>query len=272
MLALWLSLSLSAPPPIPSDAECPALPSLATSRFPFQAGEKLDYEIDMLGGIKLGTVEMEVDAPEHVGGDLVLPIRAHAQGDGFIASIGKLKSDAKSWVRIHDLHPTRYREDYTERAGAYWTDVQFPAPGQPCKVHFSFGQPGGVGERTVACGSDVLDVLGSFYFARGLDLQIGQPLCFDLYGSRHVWRVWGTVAGRETKKTPAGKFDTLRLTGHAGWIGPKDDRKDEVIDLSVWLTDDARHLPVASVAGFGFGPIRAAITGMGGAHRTENDR
>ena len=185
-----------------------------------------------------------------------------------MASIGKLKSDATSWLRIHDLHPFRYREDYTERSGSYWTDVRFPEAGQPCRVHFAFGQPGGNGERTVACGNDVLDVLGAFYLVRGLDLQVGQPMCFDLYGSRHVWRIWGTVATRESKTTPAGKFATLRLSGHAAWLGPR----EQVLDLSVWLTDDSRHLPVASVAGFGFGPVRAALTGMGGPKRNESDR
>jgi hypothetical protein len=81
MLGLWISLVLTAPPPAPSDAQCKALPAQSTSRLPFQAGERLDYDIDLIGGIKVGTVEMEVMPPDRVAGELVLPIRAHAKGD-----------------------------------------------------------------------------------------------------------------------------------------------------------------------------------------------
>jgi hypothetical protein len=269
MFGLWLSLTLAAPPPPPSDAECKALPALATSRLPFQAGEKLDYDIDLIGGIKVGAVEMEVRPPERIGADLLLPIRAHAKGDGLVASIGKLESDATSWLRIHDLHPVRYREDYSERGAKYWTDVSFTEPGKPCRIHFTFGQPNGGGERTLACGSDGLDVLGAFYLMRGLEFQLGQPLCFDMYGTRHVWRVWGNVVKRESITTPAGQFVTLRLQGYAASSGPK----EQTLDLSVWLTDDSRHLPVESVAGFSIGPVRAVLTGLGGdAKRSDNDR
>jgi len=268
MLALWLSFALAAPHPAPSDAECKALPAQAASRLPFQAGEKLDYDIDLIGGIKVGSVEMEVGTPERLEGDLLLPIRAHAKGDGLVASIGKLESNATSWLRMHDLHPLRYREDYSERGSKFWTDVGFSEPGKPCRIHFTFGQPNGSGERTFACGSDGLDVLGAFYLMRGLEFQLGQPLCFDLYGTRHIWRVWGSVAKRETITTPAGTFVTLRLTGYAASSGPN----EQTLDLSVWFTDDARHLPVESVAGFSIGPVRAVLSGLGGPKRSDNDR
>jgi len=269
MLSIWLSIALAAPPPPPGDAECKGLPALAASRLPFQAGEKLDYEIDLIGGIKVGTVEMEVQPPEGTDGDRLLPIHAHAKGNGLVASIGKLESNATSWLRMHDMRPRRYREDYSERGAKYWTDVNFTEAGKACRIHFTFGQPNGGGERTFACGGDALDVLGAFYLMRGLDFQLGQRLCFDIYGTRHVWRVWGTVARRESITTPAGTFVTLRLSGYAATAGPK----EQPIELSVWFTDDSRHLPVESVAGFGIGPVRAVLTGLGGASkRGENDR
>ena len=48
---------------------CQALPPLVPSRLPFQAGEKLDYDIDLIGGIKVGTVgtlERILFGPAHV--------------------------------------------------------------------------------------------------------------------------------------------------------------------------------------------------------------
>src|SRR5581483_5120277 len=158
MHGLLTALVLTAAPSAPTDAECAPLPAQAAGRLPFQAGEKLDYEIDLLGGLKIGTVEFEVQPPERIGSELLLPIRAHAAGDGFVASIGKLESNATTWLRIHDLLPVRYREDYTERGGHYWTDVHF-TQASPCRVQFAFGQPNGSGEKSFPCGSEALDLI-----------------------------------------------------------------------------------------------------------------
>jgi hypothetical protein len=82
-------------------------------------------------------------------------------------------------------------------------------------------------------------------------------LCFDLYGARHVWRVWVSVAGREEIVTPAGHFHTLEL---AGYVARADDIKD-MHEIHVWMTDDERHLPVAGMGDLDFGPMRALLTG-----------
>ena len=263
VLALFLAAS---PAAVPKDSECAALPSLAGSRLPFAAGEKLDYDVDLLGGLKIGTVEMEVRPPERQHGSLLLPVEAHAAANGLAAAIGRVQSDATTWLRIHDLHPVHYREDYTQPDGTYWTEVTFPAT-RPHQIHFNFSQPNGKGERIFPYGNDVLDVVGAFYLLRALAPKLGDHLCFDVYGSRHVWRVWGDVSTREPISTPAGTFSTLRLSGHAVRM----DKQEAVREMYLWLTDDARHLPVASMGDLEIGPLRALLTGMG-SKRSENDR
>lgn len=266
MLRVVLTALLAATPTVPSDADCPALPGLVGSRLPFRAGEKLDFDIDLLGGLKIGSVEMEVEPPERQHGLLILPIKAHAISNGVAAAIGHVESRATSWLRIHDLHPVHYREDYSQPDGSYWTDVSFSVA-RPHQIRFRFGQPNGTGDRAFPYGSDALDVVGAFYLLRALAPKLGDKLCFDVYGSRHVWRVWGEVSTRESIATPAGSFATLRLSGHAAPL----DRKEHVREIYLWLTDDARRLPVASMGDLEIGPLRALLTGMG-ERRTETDR
>jgi hypothetical protein len=265
-LAASLALWLSANPAVPKDAECAALPALPGSRLPFGAGEKLDYDVDLLGGVKIGTVEMEVGKPEKQNGRTLLPIVAHAAANGLAAAIGQVKSDATTWLSIHDLHPVHFREDYTQPDGSYWTDVSFP-PARPHQIHFNFSQPNGKGERNFAYANDALDVVGAFFLLSALEPKLGDHLCFDVYGARHMWRVWGEVTTREPISTPAGTFSTLRLSGHAARL----DKLEMVREMYLWLTDDARHLPVASMGDLEIGPLRALLTGMG-SKRAETDR
>lgn len=262
----WLVFWLAAPPPVPKDAECAPLPPVTGSRLPFIAGEKLDYDVDLLGGLKIGTVEMEVESPAREHGTVLLPIRAHAAANGLAAAIGRVQSDATTWLGIHDLHPVRYREDYTQPDGTYWTQVSF-AQAPAHQIRFTFSQPNGKGERTFPYGNDALDVVGAFYLLRALAPRLGDHLCFDVYGSRHVWRVWGDVSTREPIATPAGTFATVRLSGHAVRL----DKPEVLREMYLWLTDDARHLPVASMGDLEIGPLRALLTGMG-SRRGQTDR
>ncbi len=268
MSALALALWLAATPTIPRDADCAALPPLPGSRLPFHAGDKLDYDVDLLGGLRIGTVEMEVHAPERGerGHGTLLPISAHAAAEGLVSTLGKVTSDATTWLDIHDLHPTHYREDYTQPDGKYWTEVTFPAA-RPRQIHFTFSQPNGTGERALPYANDALDVVGAFFYLRALHPQLGDHLCFDVYGSRHAWRVWGDVNTREPISTPAGTFATVRLSGHAARL----DKPEMVREMYLWLTDDDRHLPVASMGDLEIGPLRALLTGLGG-RRTQTDR
>ncbi len=255
---LSLVLSLSASPSYPPDPHCGPLPALEHRRLPFRADEKLYYEVDLLGGIKVGRVMLETLPPKRVGGTLAMPVHATAESTTSLPALGKITSSATTQLRVHDLHPFQYREDYEQSDGKYWTEVTF-SPSRPHQIRFKFGQPNGTGERAYPYANDALEVVGAFYLVRSLDLSIGKSLCFDLYGARHVWRVWGVVAGREDIVTPAGHFKTIELSGYTA----RADQQKDSHEVHVWMTDDDRHLPVAGMGDLDFGPLRALLTGMG---------
>jgi hypothetical protein len=256
LVALGLLLAGIPSPSYPNDAHCGPLPAAKRERLPFRAGEKLFYDVDFLGGIKVGRVTIETLPPRRIGGTLAMPVHAEAESTGVIQSVGKVQSSATSNLRVHDLHPFQYREDYSWSDGKYWTEVTFSSA-RPHQIRFKYGQPNGTGDRAYPYANDALEVVGAFYLVRSLDLSMGKGLCFDLYGARHVWRVWGSVAGREEIVTPAGHFHTLEL---AGYVARVDDIKD-MHEIHVWMTDDERHLPVAGMGDLDFGPMRALLTG-----------
>ena len=82
-----------------------------------------------------------------------------------------------------------------------------------------------------------LDTLSSVYYLRTLALDAGKPPSLHVFsGKPHVLDV--EVQARETIEVPAGKFQTIR-------VEPKSAGSSLVgKNLILWLTDDARKIPV----------------------------
>jgi hypothetical protein len=247
-------------PPIPSNAQCHPLPALPAHRFPIRAGERLDYDIDFLGGVKVGTVTILVEPPVAEDGGVVLPISVHALSNEFFSKFGRVDSTAKSYLRPRDLRPVRYHEDFVDAERHYSTDVLFPVSG-PHVVKTHFVNPTASGDRVFPFANDALDVLSTFFVLRSLDLRVGESLCFDVYGTRTLWRVWGKIEGREALSTAAGNFKTFRMNGIAARLNAPKIRRQ----IYLWISDDAQRLPIAAVGELDVGPMRALLSGVGTA-------
>ena len=86
------------------------------------------------------------------------------------------------------------------------------------------------------------DVLSAIYFIRTKPLEIGKS--FDIYigdGGR-VYTIPVKVVQRKRMNTVLGRVDALRV--NAELFGPQRLMEDEKGEFSLWVTDDARHIPV----------------------------
>jgi hypothetical protein len=86
----------------------------------------------------------------------------------------------------------------------------------------------------------VADTLGAFAKLRFMNVGVGQSAQIAVSDGRRSAQVKVTAQEREGIKTPAGMYQTIRYTADLmnGVVYP---RKGEVF---LWLTDDARRLPV----------------------------
>jgi hypothetical protein len=87
------------------------------------------------------------------------------------------------------------------------------------------------------------DVLSAIYFIRTKPLEVGKS--FDIYigDGGHVYTIPVTVVQRKRMKTVLGRVDALRV--NAELFGPQRLIEDEKGEFSLWVTDDARHIPVS---------------------------
>jgi len=93
------------------------------------------------------------------------------------------------------------------------------------------------------------------YLLRQLPLKAGMPVCFDAYGIRRIWRVWGVVQKPEHVSLPVGEFDAWHLVGQAARLDLPNARRE----IHVWISDDSRRLPLAALGTIDLGVVRATL-------------
>jgi hypothetical protein len=103
---------------------------------------------------------------------------------------------------------------------------------------------------------NVLDVLSSLYYVRSLPLEVGKSFTIDVHSGEKTWPLVVNVIKREKIKVKAGKFmcyrvePVLRERGIFISKGKK---------LEVWLTADARHVPVLMRSEIFIGHVSAEL-------------
>jgi hypothetical protein len=249
--AALLSVALAAEP-------C-GVPAPAGDDRPWRTGESLTFDLDVLGVVKTGTLQLSVERP--MSGGRIVPLRARARTTSAVANLKRFTGVALSWIEAATLLPERYRDETDEDGARKVSDTRLLPRGPEVVIEQQLG------DRRVRTraprGGEVLDPLSALARLRAARLEPGDRFCFDLVANRRLWRLEGTVAGKTEKvDTPAGRFDTLRVDA----VARRTDKPDAPArPVHVWLSRDARRLPVAIVSEVDVGPVRATLSGVRGA-------
>lgn len=237
------------PKPIPGDAECTPLP-LQKGALAFEPGERLEFTLDAMGA-EAGKMTLRVLRPKKGQ----LPVEVSAETNTFFSKVRKVKGEGTSYLNPKTLRPTRYYEDATENDVRRTADVTFsPATKQ---VLAAYTVKGRASKKTFRAANGAYDVAGAIYALRQLPFKEGMKVCFDAYGIRRLWRVFGKVEAREQVTSPLGVFHAWHLVGEAVRIDAPQVRRE----IHVWITDDERRLPLAAVGVIDLGAVRATLTG-----------
>jgi hypothetical protein len=249
--AALAALSLAAAP------AC-GLPPLAPGERPWRAGESLGYDLDVLGVVKAGTVQLAVE-PAMSGGKVV-PLRARARTSPAVANLKPFAGVALSWIDAATLLPERYRDEADEGGVRKVSDAKLMPARPELVIEYRYGT--NAGKTTYPRDREVLDALSTIYYLRAARLSPGDRFCFDLVANRRFWRLEGTVASStERVETPAGRFETIRVDAKTR----RADRPEEKPrPVHLWLGTDARRLPVAMVSEVDVGPVRLSLASIRG--------
>jgi hypothetical protein len=104
-------------------------------------------------------------------------------------------------------------------------------------------------------GADVVDTLSVVYYLRSRELVEGTPFCFELYHRRKLWRVTGTVAGREVVRAPGGAHVAQRLEAELRPVVGKNPPRP----VTAWISADDDRVPVLVKTPDGVGSIEVRL-------------
>lgn len=115
--------------------------------------------------------------------------------------------------------------------------------------------------KTDPIGPKTYDSLSIIYYIRSLDLEPGKTVHLDIYDAKRVWKGEVKVLRREEVSTPMGRFKTVVVQPV---LRSPDGKPPRAGDMTVWLTDDERRIPVMMTTKAKLGKITATLAG--GSH------
>ncbi len=216
----------------------------------FKVPEKFIYDLTW-GGIKAGTASLELTND----GDRV-KIVSTAQSAGWVSvfytvddRIESILSHNPSFSSIGQ--PVRYRIKIRE--GKHRRDKEVVFDRSNNKANYRDYLKNEKKEFDVP--PSVFDPISSFYYLRTLKLTVGEPVYVTIFDSKKVWNVEVQVLRRERVTLPTGTFNTIVV---------KPNMKSEGIfyrkgEIFIWLTDDAKRIPVQLQTKVAVGHITATL-------------
>jgi uncharacterized protein DUF3108 len=237
------------------------VPPLADGPRPWRTGETLVYDLEVLGMVKAGLLELAVERP--MSGGRIVPLRARAKTISSVANVKRFAAVGLSWIDATTLLPERYRDEADEDGTRKISDAKLVPAGPEVVIEYQYGDRKGKNAYPRATAAEVLDPLSTLAFLRAARLSPGDRICFGFVANRRFWKLEGSVAAKAEKvDTPAGKFDTLRVDASARRVDRPEDRPRPI---HLWFSRDARKLPVAMVSEIDLGPVSATLSAIRGA-------
>lgn len=224
-------------------------PPATLASYPFAVGEQLSYSAK-LGFLTLGSGSLEVRAVDTLRGVESFHLRFRLEGKTIFYSLDDI---LESWVGVADFTSRRFRQDFTEQDKRKLRQFDiYPDSGYSREL----GR-----DTTLAAPSAPLDDAAFFYFIRITPLEVGKKYIYQRYFRKEKNPVTIDVLKRETMELPDGsKVPCLVL--HPVLDVDTKGLFSKRSDTRIWLTDDARRLPVQIRAKFPFGTITLRLKAM----------
>ncbi len=203
---------------------------LPAPAYPFSVGERFDYTAK-LGMLSLGSASIEVVSIDTVRGHPAWYFKFGLTGS---AAIFKITSTLESWTSLDDFHSLRFRRDSKENSKRYFREYEI------------FSDSGYYRQRqataTAPTTAEPLDDASLLYFIRITPLVVGQSYKLARHFMPELNPIVVNVVKRESITLPDGsKVAALVLNPVVGKEGGLFSKR---ADARIWVTDDARRIPV----------------------------
>ena len=203
---------------------------------PFKAGETLDYDIGWSSFVTAGTAEIVVKEKKPSYGSTAYYIVAEGRPTPIVAKLYTLYYKADTLLDAFSLLPQR-GSLYSEEGKRHRMKTTMFDQGAR-KASFQI-------ESRTAAKKDIVipgftqDALSAIYVLRSIPIKAGDKFNMPITDNGKIYRVQMQAGAVEPVKTGLGTVNGLKITPVI--TGPD---KDSPRELAVWVSDDARRLPL----------------------------
>ena len=227
--------------------------NIKTTSRPFKSGEKLTYTVSWSRLVKAGVATLEVKSGKTKNGRRIYTVTSVARSAGFVSTFYKIRDTVQSIIDAEELYSLSYSID--SRHGKRKKKRQMIFDQESHRVKFIRDGR----EDTYEIPLRVQDALSSLYYARTRDdLAAGKNIFVDVHEKKKTWSVEVQYIGKDTIITPAGSFKTYKVKTYPRYEGVFRHKGE----ITIWITDDARRIPVQMKSTITIGSIVATLTDM----------
>ncbi len=220
----------------------------------FTIGEELSYNVSF-GFLGAGNAVMRVQEITDWKGRPCYRITSDVKSNAFFSKFFKVDDHIESIVDVDGIFPWFYSKRIRE--GKYKADrsAKFdPHHGRAFE-----------GKDTLKVPPFTQDVVSIIYYARIQPLEVGEVFPIDNYADKKFFPLFIKVVKKEKIKVDAGKFECFYLEPSMrpeAKVEPKG-------KLLLWLTTDARHIPIRIRSKIAAGSLDMELDAMQGVVQLE---
>ncbi len=221
--------------------------------LPFKPGEKLTYNISWSNILEAGTAIMEVREERRSDGNPAYHLLSVVSSTGLLAKFYKISDTVESFIDSDGLSSLSFHLDQHHGKRTKKRDMTFDHAKGTVLVRTNGLQ------ETYSVPADVQDSLSSLYYVRTRqEFIIGKPIIVNVHEDGKTWAVEVQTLGREKLKTAFGQINTIKIKTYPKYEGVF----QNMGEIYIWLTDDARKIPVLMKSTISIGTIVSTLVGL----------
>jgi uncharacterized protein DUF3108 len=215
---------------------------------PWKIGEYFQFSIDW-NGLNGGNSLMQVQNVQRLEGRRVYRIVTKTESNSFVSKFYKVRDRAETYIDAESLYSRRFLKHLRE--GGYKKDVDVRFDQEARKAAYDDGSSFDVPAR-------VHDVLSAFYYVRTRPLPTGATLLLPTHDNKKSYDMEVKVHKRERIQVPAGTFECVLVEPILKSEGVFKSKGS----ILIWLSDDARRIPVMVKSKVPVGSITVSLTDL----------
>jgi hypothetical protein len=228
----------------------------ADRTVPFKVGETLTYDVSWSTFLTAGTATMSVKERRPVGGAAVYDLVAEGRPGPLLDKLYHLYYKAESLLDTRTLQPSVATIFSDERGRTKLRTVRFTG-----RTTIEYEPKANAPSEKRVMPALSQDPLSAIYVIRVLPLKAGQVFTMPVVDGTDVYNARWQIAGPEPITTPAGAFSAWRLTPALSDSHGKPITNRRV---TLWLSNDARRLPLKVQAGLTVGNFVLTLSKIAG--------